>query len=59
VRPLVPYYTESGILVAVDADQPPESVTADIKARSVRAAAEPAAWSRIRSSFLTLATRHA
>jgi adenylate kinase family enzyme len=27
---LVPYYSERGILVAVDADQPPESVTADI-----------------------------
>jgi adenylate kinase len=31
--PLVPYYTERGILVAVDADQPPESVTAEIQAR--------------------------
>jgi adenylate kinase len=30
--PLVPYYTERGILVAVDADQPPDSVTADIQA---------------------------
>jgi adenylate kinase len=30
--PLVPYYTERGILVAVDADQPPDSVTADIRA---------------------------
>jgi adenylate kinase len=30
---LVPYYTERGILVAVDADQPPDSVTADIRAR--------------------------
>jgi len=30
--PLVPYYKERGILVAVDADQPPESVTADIEA---------------------------
>jgi adenylate kinase len=30
--PLVPYYTERGILLAVDADQPPDSVTADIKA---------------------------
>ena len=30
---LVPYYTERGILVAVDADQPPDSVTADIQAR--------------------------
>ncbi len=29
---LVPYYTERGILVAVDADQPPDSVTADIRA---------------------------
>jgi adenylate kinase len=31
--PLVRYYTERGILVAVDADQPPDSVTADIRAR--------------------------
>jgi len=31
--PLVPYYTERGILIAVDADQPPDSVTADILAR--------------------------
>jgi adenylate kinase len=30
---LVPYYTERGILVSVDADQPPDSVTADIQAR--------------------------
>jgi adenylate kinase len=30
--PLVPYYTERGILVAVDADQSPDSVTADIQA---------------------------
>ena len=31
--PLVRYYTERGILVSVDADQPPDSVTADIQAR--------------------------
>jgi adenylate kinase len=31
--PLVPYYAERGILVAVDADQPPGTVTADIQAR--------------------------
>jgi adenylate kinase len=31
--PLIPYYTERGILVAVDADQPPDSVTADIQAQ--------------------------
>jgi adenylate kinase len=31
--PLVPYYTERGILVAVDADQPPDAVTADVEAR--------------------------
>ena len=31
--PLVPYYTERGILVAVDADQPPDAVTADIQSR--------------------------
>ncbi len=30
--PLVPYYEERGILIAVDADQPPDSVTADIQA---------------------------
>jgi len=30
---LVPYYTERGILVAVDADQPPDAVTAGIQAR--------------------------
>ena len=30
---LVPYYTERGILVSVDADQPPDSVTADIQSR--------------------------
>jgi adenylate kinase len=30
--PLVPYYAERGILITVDADQPPESVTADIQA---------------------------
>jgi adenylate kinase len=30
---LVPYYTERDILIAVDADQPPDSVTADIQAR--------------------------
>ena len=29
---LVPYYTERGILVAVDADQPPDSVTTRIQA---------------------------
>jgi adenylate kinase len=32
-RPLVAYYAERGILVTVDADQPPDSVTADIQAR--------------------------
>lgn len=30
---LVPYYTERGILVEVDADQPPDSVTASIQSR--------------------------
>jgi adenylate kinase len=34
--PLVPYYTDRGILVAVDADQPPDSVTADIQSRLSR-----------------------
>jgi adenylate kinase len=31
--PLVPYYTERDILVAVDADQEPDAVTAGIRAR--------------------------
>lgn len=30
--PLVRYYTERGILITVDADQPPDSVAADIEA---------------------------
>jgi adenylate kinase len=30
---LVPYYSERGILVTVNADQPPAAVTADIQAR--------------------------
>jgi len=30
--PLVRYHTQRGILITVDADQPPESVTADIQA---------------------------
>jgi adenylate kinase len=30
---LVPYYEQRGILIAVDADQPSDSVTADIQAR--------------------------
>jgi len=30
--PLVRHYSQRGILIAVDADQPPESVTADIQA---------------------------
>jgi adenylate kinase len=30
--PLIPYYRERGILIAVDANQPPESVTAAIQA---------------------------
>jgi adenylate kinase len=30
--PLVPYYKERGILVAVNADQPPDAVAADIQA---------------------------
>lgn len=29
---LVPYYSQRGILVTVNADQPPDSVTADIQA---------------------------
>jgi adenylate kinase len=31
--PLIAYYQDRGILVTVDADQPPDAVTADIKAR--------------------------
>ena len=29
--PLIDYYRDRGILVEVDGDQPPESITADIK----------------------------
>ena len=32
-RPLIAYYQDRGILVAVDADQPPEAVTAEILTR--------------------------
>jgi adenylate kinase len=39
--PLVPYYTERGILVAVDADQPPDAVTAGIRARLAGARGKP------------------
>jgi len=31
--PLIDYYRDRGILVEVDGDQPPDSITADIKAR--------------------------
>ncbi len=31
--PLVPYYADRGILVTVNADQPPDAVTAEIKDR--------------------------
>jgi len=31
--PLIDYYRDRGILVEVDGDQPPESITADIEAR--------------------------
>jgi adenylate kinase family enzyme len=34
--PLLAYYRERGILVAVDADQPPESVTAQIESALLR-----------------------
>jgi adenylate kinase len=39
---LVPYYAERGILVSVDADQPPDAVTADIQARLSRLPGVPA-----------------
>jgi adenylate kinase len=45
--PLVPYYAERGILVTVNADQPPDAVTAEIKERLAgvalpgRASSEP------------------
>jgi adenylate kinase len=39
---LVPYDTERGILVSVDADQPPDDVTADIQARLSRLPGAPA-----------------
>ncbi len=50
--PLVPYYTQRGILITVDADQPPESVTADIQAglsRLSRPASPGAGDSRLSS----------
>ena len=31
--PLIPYYEQRGILISVDADQPPDSVTADVQSR--------------------------
>jgi adenylate kinase len=34
--PLVPYYSQRGILVAINADQPPDAVTADIQAGLAR-----------------------
>jgi adenylate kinase len=40
---LVPYYAERGILVSVNADQPPDDVTADIQARLSRLPGAPAA----------------
>jgi len=39
---LVPYYAERGILVSVNADQPPDDVTADIQARLSRLPGGPA-----------------
>jgi adenylate kinase len=39
---LVPYYAERGILVSVNADQPPDDVTADIQARLSRLQGAPA-----------------
>jgi adenylate kinase len=38
---LVPYYEQRGILVSVDADQPPDAVTADIQARLSRLPGAP------------------
>jgi adenylate kinase len=39
---LVPYYAQRGILVTVNADQPPDAVTADIQARLSRLPGAPA-----------------
>jgi adenylate kinase len=39
---LVPYYAERGILVSVNADQPPDDVTAEIQARLSRLQGAPA-----------------
>ena len=39
---LVPYYEQRGILVAVNADQPPDAVTADIQARLAHLPGAPA-----------------
>jgi adenylate kinase len=51
--PLVPYYSDRGILIAVDADQPPDSVTADIQARLSGLSRPGAArLRRLRSRFL-------
>ena len=46
--PLIDYYRDRGILVEVDGDQPPESITADIQARLPRlpGAAAVTGWSR-------------
>jgi adenylate kinase len=41
--PLVPYYTDRGILVAVDADQAPDSVTADIQTQLSKLGLSPEA----------------
>jgi len=41
--PLVSYYTVRGILVAVDADQPPDSVTADIQTQLSKLGLSPEA----------------
>jgi adenylate kinase len=39
---LVPYYEQRGILVSVNADQPPDAVTADIQARLAQLPGAPA-----------------
>jgi adenylate kinase len=41
--PLVPYYEQRGILIAVNADQPPDAVTAGIRSRLTESG-QPARW---------------
>jgi adenylate kinase len=48
--PLVPYYSQRGILVAVNADQPPDAVTADIQAGLSQLSLPPSGKDHLRCS---------